>query len=377
MKFFKKILALTISGVILATPINEKANATSTTYSRGDINDDGYVNIIDSAYLSNFLSGIKSSASDSMSQRLDVDLSGTIDFLDKTMLSDIIVGNINSDTLYYETYNSIVQANSTNSYRIYNAQTGIQIGDDYTLSMLSSIPEESSRDIIGTDDTYVDYTKKGIVKLQYTKGVNTYIGTGFIVGDNLLLTAAHCTFNTISNIPSKNMTYTTFNQDGSENSTHNVLSYHLPLDYINSSESYSECDYALLVVNEDLSDYDIYDLGASRDILKNITGSTVYKTTYEHGCYLTNIYVTGYRTSSSNMVTGKGYLTSPSITNGCLFYDTDTLGGESGGPVYLETNDNQMIVIGIHNKGPDNTGYNQGKRIGSDILCFVYNNCHL
>lgn len=383
MKIFKKITAGVVAGAMSLGMATTYVGANSTDYLRGDIDGDGDVDIVDVAYLANFLSGTKGSADDHMSQRLDVDLSGVIDILDKNMLSNILVGNITSDTINYEIENAGIPFQSPIYYREYNAQTGAQIGDDYLLSPVSVIPDYSPRTIIGTDDRDEDYTQTAVVKLKFKQNGDWYNGTGFIVSDNLILTAAHCVYDTATDAPSTNMTYTIYNSNGTVNTINYASTYHLPTTYINLSSWDSSCDYALIVVNDDLSDYGFLDLGIARDKLKSNANSSIYK---NHNSKL-GIYVNGYSGDNPNgsnadlhyeMVSGCGNLGNPYLTNSVLYYSTDTVGGESGGPVFVKTNSGTVIVIGIHsgNDPYDGIVYNEGKRIDTNVLNLVHNYSH-
>ena len=84
-------------------------------------------------------------------------------------------------------------ANSTMTYFIYNASNASYEGS-YTIYantplMLPAYRQEQSRTVFGGDDRVLDYSKKGVVKLI---GTNHYLGTGFIVDDHVIATAAHC-----------------------------------------------------------------------------------------------------------------------------------------------------------------------------------------
>lgn len=56
--------------------------------------------------------------------------------------------------------------------------------------------------------------------------------------------------------------------------------------------------------------------------------------------------------------------------------DIDTIGGNSGSPVYLYDSSGNKTVIAIHGYGDIGYG-NYGVRIDTDILHFAYNNPHL
>lgn len=370
MNIFKKLTAGIVAGAMSLGMATTYVSADSTDYLRGDIDGDGNVSLTDLAYLANFLSGNKGSADDHMSQRLDVDMSGIIDILDQRRLSQILVNHTTPDTIDYDSSNVGIPSQSTLYYKKFNAQSGVQIGSNYELNPVSTIPNLAPRGIIGSDDRTVDYSNSGVVKLNYKKNGTSYMGTGFVVDDNLILTAAHCMYNATYDYAATDVTYTLYNVNGTVNATHNAASYHVPLNYINDGSD--NWDYALIVVNEDLSDYRTIDLGIARDKLKNNTSSSIYLNyTSKLG-----IYVTGFAYNNNNNITeytGIGNLVSPYLSNQKVLYGTDTDGGESGGPVYVKTSSGDMIAIGIHN-GKSTSTYNKGRRIDTNILQFVYNN---
>lgn len=76
------------------------------------------------------------------------------------------------------------------------------------------------------------------------------------------------------------------------------------------------------------------------------------------------------------MVTGSGnLLCNWMVWDGELYYNTDSVRGESGGPVYVKTPNGDVSVIGINTEG--SASDNRGKRIDTDILHFVYNNPYI
>ena len=250
------------------------------------------------------------------------------------------------------------------------------------MNSLSLISNQETRHIFGDDDRELYYSQSGVVKLLFTINGVRRPASGFIVGDHTILTAAHCVYDTENDIPASNISYTTYNSNGRVNSVSNAKSYHLPQKYIDCSRYSSWCDYALITVYEDFSysGYEIYNLGIARNIIKNDIESSVYENLNSR----LGIYVSGYSSDTQNLellgeiVTGCGNFLCDMINNDVLFYNTDTVGGESGGPVYVRKSDGDITVIGInsgHNRGTPL--YNLGKRIDTDIIHFVYNNPNL
>lgn len=250
------------------------------------------------------------------------------------MILSVVYANSKSDA-----------ANTARKYRIFNAKTGVQIGNDYTLNALP--PEDNSRAVIGDDERKEDYSKKGTVRLIMNDGEYVYCGSGFVVDSHTIATAAHCVFNLkISNI-------VLYDSD-TKRSFASPVEYHVPVSYING-EKYNY-DYALITVEQDLSDYLFYDLAVPLDN------------------YRSNVNVTGFPGDLGYMCTASGNVTN--MNSYKVFYDTDTNNGESGGPVYIEEsfhnqyNDfNCYSVIAIHTNGG-----NSGTRITTDLINFYKHN---
>jgi len=55
-----------------------------------------------------------------------------------------------------------------------------------------------------------------------------------------------------------------------------------------------------------------------------------------------------------------------SVSNTRLFYDIDTFGGQSGSPIWEDTQENGVVAIGIHTTGGITS--NSGTRINDDVI---------
>lgn len=345
-------------------------SATSTTYLQGDIDDNGSVDLLDVSNLAIFLSGSAGSANDSMSQRLDVDSNTVIDNNDLDLLRLIVLGDESSSTKSYASSSSVPSQN-TIAYQEYNAQSGEAIGDDYVLYPVNSIGGTAPRNIFGADTRQIDYSKSGVVKLTTTYPRGSSECTGFVVDEHTILTAAHCVYDMESESPINNLKYTLYNSNGTEVATYNAVSYHLPVAYTDVTNYYTETyDYALITVSQDLSDYMCFDVGVATDRIIN-SSNLIYATGFSGSRESANGNSSINTSLYGHMVTSVGYL-SRSLAEDRIFYDTDTVGGQSGCPIYISNSDGRMTVIGICTSNYDE--YNVAARIDTDMLHFIYNN---
>lgn len=370
MKKFRTLITGILSLAMCVSVSGVSASAsTSTTYLKGDVNGNGAVDLTDLTNLSLFLSGNKASADNSMSQRLDVDLDGIIDNCDLDAIADIVRQSASTYSIAYTSTNESVPTQSTVSYSKHNASTGAKVGNNYELSPVSSITDMSLRSIFGDDTREIDYSKSGVVKLECTKlidGVEKgYVATGFVVDEHTILTSAHFVYEVGKEVFSYDISYTLYNSDGTSIGTYDADYYHVPQTYLDLSVYAPESDYALITVSEDLYDYMCFELGVAREKVKN-TNPEIYVTGYSH------VYNTSRPELYMDIVTGSGFLTDSKTSSQCLYYDTDTVSGESGGPVYVTNSDGSFTVIGI-NSGHDEDR-NIAKRIDTNILHFIYNN---
>ena len=347
MNKLKRILAGLSIGVMCLTAM--PINASASEYVQGDINGDGSVTTQDLYCLSKFLSGNSRTSKGTVAERLDVNLDSIIDSQDIQYLKNHFLNSSNLKKVP-STYTTALPAYEARNYYKYDANTGNKLSS-YTLNS-NTIPEistASNRAIIGDDDRVLDTTLKGVVNI----GKN---GTGFIIDKHTILTAAHCIYNMDSEKLETNLKI--YICDGTANCdnatlTINPVQVHIPAKYANAMANYGEYDYAILTVKEDLSNYICFDLGVARDNIKSANPS---------------LYVTGFG-GGTERTTAKGNITG--IDSGHITYNTDTIGGNSGSPAYIISN-NKKIVVGIHNAAG-----NSSIRITSEILQFVYNNSNL
>lgn len=173
-------------------------------------------------------------------------------------------------------------------------------------------------------------------------------------------TSVHCIYNTaVGVIPVTKIDF--YSTNSSDNTPVKIItdveSIHIRKNYIVIKNL--NYDYALITVEDDLSDYLCFNLGFALDNLKDQE---------------TDIYVTGFPGEDfGNMYTGFGNIVE--CYDQRLKYNTDTTGGQSGSPVYTITTFQNKVyytVIAIHTHSG-----NYGVRITTDVLHFYYNNPNL
>jgi V8-like Glu-specific endopeptidase len=222
----------------------------------------------------------------------------------------------------------------------------------------------SMRTPISGSTLYQDNSQPGVVKIIQSSGSNA---TGFVVDDHVIATACHVVDSTISSI-------ILLNQLGTTIKTMAPIEIHKPA---NLEGSFG--DYALLTVEDDLSDY-VMPLGIP---VQNIdtTGRSVSVTGFpcEYGYTNTSTFHQKY--------TGDGYLTNATYSSEHWYYkyfnityNITTTHGSSGSPVYADLiSDNNIAypcVIGIHRSTHSNSE-NIANRMAPYILRFYLYNPYL
>ena len=412
MKAMKKLVSAVLAmacGIGLAVPVGVSAeglfpgdNLTTTIYSSADINRNGSVEIMDSIAVSRYLIGHHFINSP---QLMDADRNHIVSKADLQAVTAKVVemgytnevdglnhifGTIGTTMTYTATESTTYQT----FYR-HNTSNGTSTANDtsYALSITDEpIPTNmSSPDtVIGDPDFYPETDsdlRSGICLLSNN-------ATGFVVGDHMIATAAHNCFVKLESGNSQwrgSMTvrFPISGQVVSSSPTYTVTQYHVDKAFYDHrlvyNSSYTDPiiahDYALLIVDADLSDRYHFSLGVPYNMY-NYSNFASY-----------NLYVSGYPNSdvpnpSQMLYTAYGQLyTNNSVTPSVLRYTTDTVAGNSGSPIYVKecyttgnsaNTSNIFTVIGIHDGGYKDKPalYNSGCYVTPMMLKFYYNNSH-
>ncbi|MDE5885164.1 MAG: trypsin-like peptidase domain-containing protein [Oscillospiraceae bacterium] len=339
----------------------------SAAYDRYDVNHDGAVNINDVIYFNHYLIGEFSVVS---SSDLDINQNKIIDIADSLEIMARIVGgstsvkfvDITKDPDFVQTIPDELLAESgeddlfpssdiaepyviagPRTYYKYNCTTGTctTYGLQPELKTQTSFLNADEPDSINaiSDDNYYRVNGNGmdgVVRFR-TNGV---AGTGFIVGDHTIATAAHCVINyrsTSTNVLDKFYTGATVQMcdtDGNLIATkYTVKEIHVPKAYVDSAtredpRAGSPVDYALLTVSEDLSAYTHFNLGVpSTDDINNMSEVPIFASGFP-----------GDAPDSAHVYTSVGYEHEGQDSSEQQFWFTNHVaGGISGGPVYTVT----------------------------------------
>ena len=268
------------------------------------------------------------------------------------------------------------EANATNTsryYLVYAAKVGSTNSiRRYELSALADV--NNARSVI--ENREIDWSKSGVVKLRMP---TTYAGTGFVVDEHTIATAAHCVY-TVETQTSKAINdILLFDASGNVEMIVTPVEMHVPELYVygkGNREYDARYDYALITVEEDLSDYMCFNLGATLDnadeydLDVKITGFP-QKVTINNNDETVNNYL------SHNMYTSEGTITDVTEMQIVSYHYTSP--GNSGGPIYIEETRGSYTycsVLGILSSGvsPD---YVCTTRITTDLLHFYRNNPNL
>lgn len=375
MKFKKLIVEITMMMVlsILTTSINAFAISPLVNGTR-DPNGDGRISISDSVFIQQFLvcNQVPSCLED-----MDVDEDGVITKMDADAIQCIDAGVPFSKGLAgsVTTYTDS-SLNDISYYKFSRTNTSVAVypyTSTYTLSNdldnLSYSFENNNglRSVGNNDERVVDWSKKGVVKLI---GINDCMGTGFVIGTNTIVTAGHCVFNSSTTTAKDLVSVKLFDANGNCTLTATPISIHVPQNYSANTQT----DYALIKVQEDLSDYMCFKMGVLMDYNSNVpisVKSTGFPTSVNSSPQAVNTL------SEHEMYSDSGSILD--TLNGKAFYNVCTSNGNSGSPVYYTESSNGSVyysIVAIHTTGDLQNGqpYNSGVRITPELLRFFFQN---
>lgn len=394
MRSLRKALGSFVASVIACASLMAVMNFPVSAYDSCDVDRDGYVGTTDLINVSKYLNGIFSVTN---YNQLDVNGSLTVDAADFDCVSAALIGETYNAGYYSKSTNQLIPFPAVNGftsdfaasrtsaleYRRYSYKENTEL-EPYSLTPVMGTLNSgvNSRAIIGNDDRYLAIGEEntGIVNIELSVGNKIGHGTGFIVGDHQIATSAHCLYDAYDehdNLWYPITSITMYNKDGTlSNVTLTPVEAHIPERYTDWG---NYCyDYALITVEEDLSDEKNYNCTFfSIGNAYNITESD-----YEN----IPIYITGCPGKINNidntvLYSAQGNVTDENIANGFLIHcNIDGTDGQSGSPMYAITkrkiDEDQFTyvytVLGIYRGG--NSNYSVGPLMTKYHLQFYHNN---
>ncbi len=378
MRKLKKLLSIAMSVGMIATSIvatmpANTVSATSITFKQGDANGDGAVTIADLTAVSQYLSGNRGATAQQIT-RMDATQNKVIEEQDYIMIYDCIDGYTTPQTVTTNVYTNI--DDSARTYYVFDRNTTNIIGN-YTLPANTSTSPISTYKRFQTTDDYLDTENMNTVRLLYNRNGQPYVGSGFIVDDHVIATAAHCLYNGNNSV--SDLTVEVYNYACTEVlATITPKTMHIPqLFYQYHDTGYKDnYDYALIYVEEDLSQYGKWSLGCMTTEFM-ATGSDVIASGFT-GDIENNKPVSRYY-SCGDII---NYSESENVKNDKnLRFTAEAMSysGKSGGPAYYESDYDETTirtVVGIVTGGGLNNA-TWATRITPTLLKFYLNNSNI
>lgn len=367
----KKTLCAAAALCMTAVPLTAMPAVTVDAATRiyGDADNNGVVDIGDVIYVSRFISGMVPAQNLNI-KYADVDQNTVIDVNDAQIILSSLIGRVESlpynetgRKWNYSPNSYSVPADEARSYTKRDCATGRQT--TYTL------PKASEISTMAENPFKYDASANAqcIVRLELDNGTH---GSGFIVDDHIIATAAHCLYNGKSFVKTCNIEV--YDVEGKTLiASYPASELHVPQQYMEMSSNstpYDEycCDYGLIYVEEDLSVYGKMAMG--------IATSHFFGTTQK-------VYVSGFPTSRNENVDiyparyfSAGPVKKKSLSDNQFTYDAFAVSGDSGGPVYIEYTLNGSTfrsAVGIHTSG-DSASIFGGTRNTLPLLRFYNDN---
>ena len=375
---FKKIIGCAVASTVTLISTIPIFAAALHAY---DVNGDGNVTVADYSLINSVLRGYKPLSYD----RFDVNNNDVISMVDGELVLDYAWNNTSNASVSVQNFGDLLVGNENDinsstgvTYKKYNCATGAV--SEYTLTLTEQTASTAS--VNSGTPMAVDYNETAVVKLVEVDDSDSW-GTGTIIGNHIIATAAHCVYDFDTSSFTDN-TIKIVNSGNNVIATYTPSYIHVPKEYTITEDNIY--DYALIYVNEDLSQYGKFEVGIPLDsFILNTNGNYSIKVsgfpTYSE--IWTPIGAqNGYRYVSEGDVKYKNYE--------LLRYEAITNHGDSGGPAYIDetfTLGNEQYscktMVGIHigsnhdESGIWNTEYGWANRIKSEHMKFFFSNPNL
>ncbi len=362
----KSIFSTVMSLILAASAVSVIpvfAASETATIKLGDVSDGDGVTNLDAYWIKMYLNGSVTATRRQLTA-MDVNQDGIIDDTDANLISQSIVSGQILPNVTKELYN--VPDNSTVTYYKHNcSSTNANQSSTYTIQSTQEIPFSSgfnnsyAQSSLNTD--ILDRENINCVKITSS----SVQGSGFVIDDHVIATAAHCLYNANGFVSNTNVEIYDENCKNIIESV-NAKYIHIPKNYAISGDV--NYDYGLIYVEEDLSEYKV-NVGVMTDYFMT-TGQLLITSGF------TSYNNTTKRYYSSGAVDTMDFLP---LEKPYRFHSYGKCkSGKSGGMVYFESsflNSQLKSVVGnaTHTSGEDTYGC----RMTTTLLRFFYQNSNL
>lgn len=380
-------MAVTISASSIITMPSASA---ATSVLLGDGNCDGRVTIADSTAIQQFLGG-RYAASEYGFTAMDINQDKVVDMTDSYIILYRDAYHITStERVTKELYT--LPDDSGRNYLKYNCNTGTTtsyyLGDSTTIN--AALDETITYPLEVASDE-LDDENINVVQLSINGG---FVGSGFVINEHVIATAAHCVYNANNNAFVTGITVNIYDESAIVNSSNLIASfeaesYHIPALYQSQGYYTDNYDYALIYVDTDSQGKDLLDYTSAWNIAipslefskaqtGNITSSGFtshdYNNDGEDDDYYARYYSTGTVTDFSNDPDE-----AHNIPNLRLHTTAETPGGKSGGAMYYTSTYNNTTyksIVGV-TTGGWGTSSSWGISINTTLLHFYKHNPYI
>ncbi len=385
-KSSKMIAGMVISLALIgsAMPMTASVSASEVSILQGDANNDNIVNVRDVAWLSRYLQGTAHATAYNITCA-DATRDGIIDYQDHNMILDFCVNQTSVVPITYRTelYDNL--NNEEREYYKFSYANGSSIGiEEYTLQSPSASTTAYNllRETTDTPEFIRDTSNIGVVKIECDFGTFTSLGSGFIVDDHLIVTAAHsvCGGTAAEPTANPNITVKVYNANETTSKVYTIDSIHVPQEfYAYDEERDYNYDYALLHID---SHYDNIPIRTFSQYEPFKLGYMTSKFIDDKGSIVTS----GFTDAPDSEEGNHRYYSMGNIDVNVLVQTTDLRyysnsganGGDSGGLAYYNSVYNNELIksaIGNITGGGSNVNYIAcGVRITPTIARFIFNN---
>ncbi len=371
------VTAFCIAAAMAVSFGNVSITAGASANLPGDLNGDGDVTSIDASILQSYLFG---RCDITCHGAADLDYDGAITMADLSKLTKYLTGAMRLPT-------------ASNNITASNMESRSYVMHDYKTNSDSYYYLNGNVDVLSDDgiSTYADNVDDRVIATDTSVVQVTSGGTGFIVGGHVIATAAHCVFNSKTGTFVDDLKIVVRGRpnagESQELRTCKIVEAHVPRRYYTGSDisvtdkNDSRYDYALLYVEENLSEYGIFDLGIPSD--EFMDSQTTVTTIGYPGDTASNPYAYNKLLYKSDGVVLNINRYNENLFDHQIATSSYVSGGNSGGPIYMTINsgnDEFNTVVGIatsvgymtRNNDPVRTTF--GVRETPSLLEFYYNN---